>query len=104
MVVSYTAVEQRNHHSEALRMLRRLASLQEDIPDASFSFDVPHHHCDLVAPRNGQPATAGDLSLAIYNDLKLSQYLREDDNVSTRERRRFALTDRGREVAARLRD
>jgi hypothetical protein len=104
MAVSFTLVEHTNHHGAALLMLRRLAALQADQANASFSFDVSRQRCDLVASGNGQIATAGELSLAIYNDLKLSQYIREDDNLSTREQRHFSLTDRGHAVAARTHD
>ncbi len=41
---------------------------------------------------------SGPMTLANYNELKLSQYLAEDTEHSTRYVRQFSITDRGRRL------
>ncbi len=68
----------------------------------TFRFDV-RSGCYAALNRqeaNENPAS-GAISLAIYNELKLSQYLVEDAEHSTRFERQFSLTDRGRHLAKR---
>ncbi|MGA7672015.1 MAG: hypothetical protein WBW04_16420 [Nitrolancea sp.] len=101
MALSASQTDETNHHIEALRALRHIASCENGIDLAEFCFEVPLHRCSLMTSAS---QLVGDLSLAIYNDLKLSQYLLEEDHSSTRDQRHFRLTSLGRSVAARAQD
>ncbi len=89
-----------HHHDDVLSTLQKLASYDNDDKSVEFCFDVPLHQFFVVAnTSNLETVEVGNLSLAIYNDLKLSQFIREDDNYTTFDKRRFSLTDRGRLMA-----
>ncbi len=100
MVVCIAPSDQRNHHDEALQTLHRLATCDHSDDSVEFCFDVARHQYSALVPGESDGDLTGDLSLSIYNDLKLSEYIAEDDNYTTREIRHFSLTARGREVAA----
>ena len=88
------------HHDNVLRTLSRLVECEDDTDDVEFFFEVPLQRYSVLARGGCLPVMSGDLTLAIYNDLKLSQYIIEDDNLTTYTRRCFSLTDRGRRVAS----
>jgi len=81
----------------ALRTLRELTDCENDCTPTQFCFTVPLHRCSPMTPEYFRVV---DLSLAIYNDLKLSQYILEQDHNSTRDERHFMVTPLGRSVAA----
>ncbi len=88
------------HHDNVLRTLCRLVDSEHESGGTKFVFDVPLQRYAVLAHEGCLPVISGDLTLAIYNDMKLSQYIIEDDNPTTSGLRRFWLTDRGRQVAA----
>ncbi len=88
--------------SQVITLLRSLADDEAGASDKMFRFDV-RGGWYAMAPRqetNEVPAS-GTISLAIYNELKLSQYVVEDAEHSTQYERQFSLTDRGRHFARR---
>lgn len=99
MIVRIAPADQRRPHEEALQTLEQLASC-DDEGRVEFRFDVSLHRYAALSPAGFDCDMSGDLSLAAYNDLKLSEYILENDSFTTRETRRFSLTARGREIAA----
>lgn len=100
MAVRDAPTDRMNYDDDALRTLRQLATSEHGASDIVFYFDVSLQRYSTLAPDSTDATMTGELSLAIYNDLKLSQYIVEDDNHTTRDLRRFSLTARGRQVAA----
>jgi hypothetical protein len=100
MAVCIESTKSSNHHDEARQALRRIASFDLGHDDVQFCFDVAMRHFHVLLPNGIDTEMGGNLSLAIYNDLKLSQYIVEDDNHTTRQLRRFSLSALGRRVAA----
>ncbi len=103
MAICIARTDQSNHHDDVLRVLRQLVSGEVNGDGTEFCFDVQGHRYSIVKP-SGSIGNTDELSLAIYNDLKLSQYIAEDDNLTTREARHFTLTTRGRQFVAALAD
>lgn len=100
MAIRTASTSRMNYHDDALHVLQCLAQREQGSENIVFSFDVPLHRCTVVCPGGVEDDATGNLSLAVYNELKLSQYIVEDDHCTNRERRRFWLTARGRLVAS----
>lgn len=83
-------------------LLCSLADDEAGVESVAFRFDVRGGWYSVLPRDETQeiPMTA-PISLATYNELKLSQYLVEDAEHSTRYERQFSLTDRGRLLAKR---
>ena len=104
MAVRVALSDHTHHQDDVLRTLRRLVDCERESGKVEFFFDVSLQQYSALSQAGTVPAVSGDLTLAIYNDLKLSQYILEDDGLFTRERRHFSLTARGRQVAASIGD
>ena len=88
--------------SQVHALLRSLADGEAGAPDVTFRFDVRGGWYSVFPRQEAREIPAsGTISLAIYNELKLSQYLVEDAEHSTPHERQFSLTDRGRHLAKR---
>jgi predicted ATP-grasp superfamily ATP-dependent carboligase len=83
-------------------LLRSLADDESGAGEVTFRFDVRSGSYSALRCQETKeiPAT-GAISLAVYNEMKLSQYLVEDAEHSTPYERQFSLTDRGRHLANR---
>lgn len=83
-------------HSQ--HMLRILLTCDAVWHNATFSFDVPAgtYLAELPNDASGAMVARGPMSLAEYNEFKLSGFLHEDDVESTPQFRRFSLTHQGR--------
>jgi hypothetical protein len=88
--------------SQVHALLRSLADDEAGAADVMFRFDVRGGWYSALLRQEAQAIPAsGTISLAIYNELKLSQYLVEDAEHSTPYERQFSLTERGRHLAKR---
>lgn len=83
--------------SDTLTALGELAPCVVASSDTTFMFDVPSSTYEAVVSFEpaGTLVVRGFMSLAVYNDLKLSEFIREDGVQSKPEHRHFTLTDRG---------
>ena len=100
MAIYVVPTNSTSHHENVLRTLCHLVNSESEA-GVVFIFDVPRQRYAVLVHEGCLPVMSGDLTLAIYNDMKLSQYIIEDDNLTTSGRRCFRLTDRGRHIAAR---
>jgi len=82
----------------SLVVFRELLACVAVYPAVVFTYDVPAgtYVADIPSPVFAVLAVSGPMSLAIYNDLKLSQFIREDDGQSRPGCRQFTLTEHGR--------
>lgn len=88
--------------SQVHALLRSLADGEAGAAGATFRFDVRSGcYAALARQETTESPASGAISLADYNELKLSQYLIEDAEHSTQYERQFSLTDRGRHLAKR---
>ncbi|MGA7671108.1 MAG: hypothetical protein WBW04_11855 [Nitrolancea sp.] len=87
---------------QADTLLRSLADDEAGANNVVFRFDVRTGSYEVLYRQEPQvvPAEA-PITLAIYNELKLSQYVVEDAEHSTPNERQFSLTERGRHLAKR---
>jgi len=87
---------------QADSLLRSLADDEAGAANVSFRFDVRSGRCEVIFRQEPQvvPAAAS-ITLATYNELKLSQLVVEDAEHSTPDKRQFSLTERGRHFAKR---
>ncbi len=92
-----------NHSEDAIIVLNALCSSERTPEGVRFCFDLERREFWVAVTPLDDADGFKPLSLAIYNDLKLSQYILEEDHSSTRERRYFKLTPLGRAAAAALR-
>ena len=83
-------------------LLRLLADDEAGASNVTFRFNVRSGRYEVLYRQEPQvvPAAA-PISLAVYNELKLSQYVVEDTEHSTPNERQFSLTERGRHLAKR---
>lgn len=88
--------------SQVHALLRSLADDEAGATDVTFRFDVRSGcYAKLRRQEPIEVPAPGTISLAIYNELKLSQYLIEDAEHSTANERQFSLSERGRHIAHR---
>lgn len=86
---------------QATELLRSLAD-EDGAGDVTFRFDVRNGcYSVLLRQETKRIPPAAPITLAVYNELKLSQYVVEDAEHSTPYERLFSLTDRGRHLANR---
>lgn len=85
----------------SMAVLQSLLACDAASREVVFGFDISNgtYLANIPAHAYGTGEISGPMSLAIYNDLKLSQFIFESDKPSRPGYRRFTLTERGRRVA-----
>jgi hypothetical protein len=100
MAIFFLTQDQLNRNTERIEALGALVSDEHGQENVRFCFDLELRKYWIAIPCADDVNDASPLSLAIYNDLKLSQYILEEDHSSSRDRRYFVLTQLGRMAAA----
>lgn len=86
---------------DSMSVLLALLACDAAGSDVAFGFDISNgtFMADIPVRTLAPSEISGSMSLAIYNDLKLSQFIFESDRPRRSGYRRFTLTERGRKVA-----
>ena len=100
MAMIFLSQDQLNHGADTIKALGALVSDEHRHENVRFCFDLELRKYWIAMPCVDDADDTSPLSLAIYNDLKLSQYILEEDHNSRRDRRYFVLTQLGRTAAA----
>ena len=87
--------------NDPMAILRTLLAAAGLGTDVAFGFDVLNGTFIVgqLSDHLGTRAIGGPMSLATYNDLKISQFILESDVLSRPGYRWFTLTERGRKSA-----